>query len=279
MDGILIIDKAEGVSSHDVVADLRRKLGTKRIGHTGTLDPIATGVLVLCINRATKLVQYLTCDDKTYEVEMKFGVKTDTGDRTGRIIEESKKEIDANRLGDVLGSFIGKQKQIPPMYSAIKIKGKKLYEYAREGQTISREPRDIEIYDIDEAYYDDNILKFRIHCSKGTYIRTVCEDIAEKLGSVGTMMELNRVQAGNFTIDRAVKIEDASEENLITLEELFNNEVVIPKNNLFKFLNGMSLYYNLPDGMYKLYLDNYYSKKFIGLGSIKDKYLKREIIL
>lgn len=278
MDGVIVINKEEGVSSHDVVAKLRHIFNTKKIGHTGTLDPIATGVLVLCVNRATRLVQYLTCDDKIYEVEMKFGVKTDTGDRTGNVIKKSRKKIDEEKLGEVLGSFIGKQQQIPPMYSAIKVKGKKLYEYARKGVTIEREPRDIEIFDIDNAYFGDNVLTFRIHCSKGTYIRTVCEDIAERMGSCGTMTSLNRVQAGKFSIDQAVKIDDVTEDSLISLEDLFEDEVVI-KNGLFKLINGVELYFNKPDGMYKLYTDNYYSKKFIGLGRIKDKYLKREIIL
>ncbi len=279
MDGVMIINKPQGISSHDVVAEIRRRLGVKRVGHTGTLDPLATGVLVLCINRATRLVQYLTCEDKVYEVQMKFGIKTDTGDRTGKIIEKNTNEIDEEKIGDVLSNFIGPQKQIPPMYSAIKVNGKKLYEYARQGITIEREPRDIEIYDIYDVLYGNNILKFSIHCSKGTYIRTVCEDIAEKLNTVGTMTELKRLQSGNFTIDQAVDFDDANEKDIIDLEDLFDNEVVIKKDKMFGFINGLPIYYNLPDGMYRLYFDNYITKKFIGLGSIKDKFLYREIIL
>ena len=278
MDGVIVINKEQGMSSHDVVAKLRHIFGTKKIGHTGTLDPIATGVLVVCVNKATKLVQYLTCDDKTYEVEMKLGIKTDTGDRTGKLIETGRNNAYPEKLEQIIQSLIGPQKQVPPMYSAIKVKGKKLYEYAREGLTIWREPRDIEIYSIDNVILNGEDIKFRIHCSKGTYIRTVCEDIACRLGTVGTMMELNRIQAGHFTIDQAVKLEDACEEKMISLEGLFDKEIVI-KNGLIKLINGMPLYFNLPDGMYKLYTDNYYSKKFIGLGIIKDKYLYREIIL
>lgn len=277
--GVLIIDKEEGVSSHDVTAELRKKFGTKRIGHTGTLDPIATGVLVTCINQATKLVQYLTCDDKTYEVEMRFGIKTDTGDRTGKIVKRGPSEIDTTKLGEVLGSFIGKQKQIPPMYSAVKINGKKLYEYARKNMIIEREPRDIEIFDIYNAFYDEGILRYTIHCSKGTYIRTVCEDIAEKFGTYGTMTELRRIQVGDFTIDQAVKVGDVKEEDIITLEELVDKEVVIKRDQIFKLKNGVALYANEPDGIYKIYYDNYVKKKFIGIGILKDKYLKREIIL
>ena len=268
-----------GVSSNDVVAELRHIFGTKRIGHTGTLDPIATGALVVCVNRATKLVQYLTCDDKTYEVEMKFGVKTDTGDRSGFITKRGATEIDSSKLGEVLGSFIGKQKQIPPMYSAIKVNGKKLYEYARKNQIIERAPRDIEIYNIDNAFYDDGILRYRIHCSKGTYIRTVCEDIAERLGTVGTMTELRRTQIGDFTIDQAVKVKEVTEDKIISLEELVDKEVTIKKDSVFKLINGMELYINQPDGVYKIYVDNYVNKKFLGVGILKNKYLKREIIL
>ena len=279
MDGVFIIDKEEGVSSHDVVAELRHIMGTKRIGHTGTLDPIATGALVICVNRATKLVQYLTCDDKTYEVEMKFGVKTDTGDRSGKIVKRGTSEIDTSKLGEVLGSFIGKQKQIPPMYSAVKVNGKKLYEYARKNQIIEREPRDIEIYDIYDAFYDEGILRYTIHCSKGTYIRTICEDIAERLGTYGTMMELRRTQIGDFTVDQAIKVADATEDKMISLEDLIDKEVTIKKEKLFKLVNGMELYENKPDGVYKIYIDNYVKKKFIGVGILKNKYLKREIIL
>lgn len=282
MDGVIVINKEQGMTSHDVVAKLRHIFQTKKIGHTGTLDPIATGVLVVCVNKATRLVQYLTCDDKTYEVEMKFGIKTDTGDRTGNIIEEGPTDINPNKLRRVLRGLIRKQKQVPPMYSAIKVKGKKLYEYAREGQTIWREPRDIEVYDIQNVYLEGDILKFTIHCSKGTYIRTICETIAYKVGTVGTMTELNRIQAGNFTIEQSVKLDEASESNIIGLEELFDDEVVIgnvKKDDLKMLVNGMPLYFNKPDGIYKIYTDNYYTKKFIGLGSIKERFLQREIIL
>lgn len=278
MDGVIVINKEEGMTSHDVVAKLRHIFGTRRIGHTGTLDPIATGVLVVCVERATKLVDYLTCEDKIYEVEMKFGEKTDTGDRTGNLIARGKCRIDSSRLDEVIKSFIGKQKQIPPMYSAIKVKGKKLYEYARKGIKVEREPRDIEIFSIENVVLKGSYLSFKIHCSKGTYIRTVCEDIADKFATVGTMTKLNRVRAGMFDISDAVKVDDACEDKLIKLDKLFDNEIII-KNGLYKLINGMPLYFNIPDGMYRLYTDNYVTKKFIGLGKIKDKYLYRVIIL
>ena len=278
MDGVIVINKEKDMTSHDVVAKLRRILGTKKIGHTGTLDPLATGVLVACVNKATKLVQYLTCDEKIYEVEMKFGIKTDTGDVTGNVIATGNSNIEFEMIKKVLKDFVGLQKQIPPMYSAIKINGRKLYEYAREGIEIEREARDIEIYSIDNVTFEDDILKYKIHCSKGTYIRTVCEDIAERLGTVATMTSLNRVQSGTFKINQAVKLEDASEDKIISLEELFEDEIVL-KNDVNKLLNGIALNYDLKDGMYKLYVVENDIKKFIGLGMIKNKYLYREIIL
>lgn len=278
MDGVIVVNKEKDMTSHDVVAKLRRILGTKKIGHTGTLDPLATGVLVACVNKATKLVQYLTCDEKIYEVEMKFGIKTDTGDITGNVISTGKDELEFDEIKNALSGFIGPQKQIPPMYSAIKVNGKKLYEYAREGIEIEREARDIEIYSIDNVTFEGDILKYKIHCSKGTYIRTVCEDIAEKLGTVATMTSLNRVQSGIFNINQAIKLEDVSEDKIISLEKLFEDEIIL-KSDVDKLLNGIKLHYDLKDGMYKLYVFEDDNKKFIGLGMIKNKYLYREIIL
>ena len=274
LDGILIIDKPAGITSHDVVAKVRRALKTKRVGHTGTLDPLATGVLVVCVEKATKLVNYLTCDEKTYEVEMKFGIKTDTGDITGKIIDEDTNyDIDMNKIKRTLDKFIGKQEQIPPMYSAIKVNGKKLYELAREGIEIEREARKIEIFEIKNIEWKDETLKYTVHCSKGTYIRSLCEDIAGELGTIGTMTNLRRIQSGEFQVKDAIKIEDISEEKIISIEKLFDKEIDV-KNNLKELLNGMKIQCKRPDGLYKLYAD-----KFIGIGKIEKNYLKREIIL
>ncbi len=274
LDGILIIDKPAGITSHDVVAKVRRALKTKRVGHTGTLDPLATGVLVVCVEKATKLVNYLTCDEKTYEVEMKFGIKTDTGDITGKIIDEDTNyDIDMNKIKRTLDKFIGKQEQIPPMYSAIKVNGKKLYELAREGIEIEREARKIEIFEIKNIEWKDETLKYTVHCSKGTYIRSLCEDIAGELGTIGTMTNLRRIQSGEFQVKDAIKIEDISEEKIISIEKLFDKEIDV-KNNLKELLNGMKIQCIRPDGLYKLYAD-----KFIGIGKIEKNYLKREIIL
>lgn len=274
LDGILIIDKPAGITSHDVVAKVRRALKTKRVGHTGTLDPLATGVLVVCVEKATKLVNYLTCDEKTYEVEMKFGIKTDTGDITGKIIDEDTNyDIDMKKIKRTLDKFIGKQEQIPPMYSAIKVNGKKLYELAREGIEIEREARKIEIFEIKNIEWKNETLKYTVHCSKGTYIRSLCEDIAGELGTIGTMTNLRRIQSGEFQVKDAIKIEDISEEKIISIEKLFDKEIDV-KNNLKELLNGMKIQCIRPDGLYKLYAD-----KFIGIGKIEKNYLKREIIL
>lgn len=279
MDGILVIDKPNGMTSHDVVAKARKILGTRKIGHTGTLDPLATGVLVLCIDKATKLVSLLTCEEKFYEVEMKFGIKTDTGDITGNVIETASTEINIDILYSTIQNMIGKQMQLPPMFSAVKINGKKLYEYAREGIEVEREAREIEIFDISNVSYENEILKYTIHCSKGTYVRTVCEDIAQRLGTVGTMTNLRRIKSGSFSIEDSLKLEEISKDKIVTIDKLFDKEIILNDKELFKLINGMELIYSIDDGMYKIYTIENENKKFIGIGKMKDKRLKREIIL
>ncbi len=188
MDGIIIINKPKNCTSHDLVHKAKKITG-KKVGHTGTLDPMATGVLPLLIGKGTLCSKYLINHDKIYEVQLTLGVKTDTADIEGSILE--KKEVSPNiirqeKVEQVLETFLGKQKQIPPIYSAIKVKGKKLYEYARQGKTVEIEPREIEIYDIKllTIKEEQKQIEFQVHCSKGTYIRSLCEDIAKKLGTV-----------------------------------------------------------------------------------------------
>ena len=283
MDGIIVINKEKEYTSHDVVAKLKKKLNISKVGHTGTLDPNATGVLPILIGKGTKFSKYLINHDKIYEVELELGKKTDTADIEGKVIEEKnvdEKYIKENLL-QVLESFVGKQEQIPPMYSAIKKDGKKLYEYARAGEKVEIEPRKIEIYKIDLNKYDKNIISFVVSCSKGTYIRSLCEDIAEKLNTVGYMKNLKRLQVGEFNIKDAVYIDDINLENvdehLITLEELLKRTESISLNEkkLKLFLNGVQLTCNNNDGLYKIYVAN----KFIGTGTIKKGLLKRDIIL
>ena len=270
-------------TSHDVVAKLKKKLNISKVGHTGTLDPNATGVLPILIGKGTKFSKYLINHDKIYEVELELGKKTDTADIEGKVIEE--KEVDEEyvnkNLLQVLESFIGKQEQMPPMYSAIKKNGKKLYEYARAGEKVEIEARKIEIYKIDLNKYNKNIISFVVSCSKGTYIRSLCEDIAEKLNTVGYMKNLKRLQVGKFNIKDAVYIDDIDLKNvndhLITPEEILRGIpcINLGEKKLKLFLNGVQLTANNIDGLYKIYVAN----KFIGTGTIKKGLLKRDIIL
>ncbi len=283
MDGIIVINKEKEYTSHDVVAKLKKKLNISKVGYTGTLDPNATGVLPILIGKGTKFSKYLINHDKIYEVELELGKKTDTADIEGKVIEEKnvdEKYIKENLL-QVLESFVGKQEQIPPMYSAIKKDGKKLYEYARAGEKVEIEPRKIEIYKIDLNKYDKNIISFVVSCSKGTYIRSLCEDIAEKLNTLGYMKNLKRLQVGKFNIKDAVYIDDIDLKNvndyLITLEEILRGIpcINLDEKKLKLFLNGVQLTDNNIDGLYKIYVAN----KFIGTGTIKKGLLKRDIIL
>lgn len=195
MDGIIVINKPSGYTSHDIVSKIRKKLNIKKVGHTGTLDPLATGVLPILLGNGTKLSKYLINHDKEYIATIKLGVKTDTADIEGTVIEEKKVPLFTEKqIMNALESLKGKQKQIPPMYSAIKINGKKLYEYARSGESVEVKPRDIEIYNIVLIKYKDNRIQFKVACSKGTYIRSVCEEIAQKLNTVGTMSALERTK-------------------------------------------------------------------------------------
>lgn len=187
MNGVLIINKPKGYTSHDIVNVVRKKLNIKKVGHTGTLDPDATGVLPILIGTATKISKYLIEHKKTYIAAVKLGYKTDTADASGKVIKEDKhfQKIDKKNIENALNTFLGKREQVPPMYSAIKVNGKKLYEYAREGKKVEVKPREIEIYDIClEEYNNNDEISFKVNCSKGTYIRTLCESFAEKLGTI-----------------------------------------------------------------------------------------------
>lgn len=273
-DGILIIDKPKDFTSHDVVAKVRKIIGTKKVGHTGTLDPMATGVLVVCVGATTKLVEHFTAKDKVYEAKVKLGIKTDTADITGNtILEMQVPVLNEQLVNEVLKSFIGKQKQTPPIYSSIKVNGMKLYEYARKGIEVKIEPRDIEIFDISNVSISGDEITYTVHCSKGTYIRSLCEDIATKLGTCGTMSYLRRIKTGEFSIDEAITLEEIQEEKIVSIEKLFDNKIIIEKD-LDKLLNGMELPCDKPDGLYSLYTNHY-----IGIGKIINKKLKREIIL
>lgn len=285
MDGLLIINKPKGYTSHDVVNVLRKTLNTRKIGHTGTLDPNATGVLPILVGAATKISKYLVEHDKTYIATVKLGKKTDTGDSEGNVIQEDPDlpKVSYEQIEDVLKTFKGKQKQIPPIYSAIKINGKKAYEYARQGQAIELEPRDIEIYSIKLIKVEEKEITFEVSCSKGTYIRVLCEDIAKVLGTIGYMKELTRTEVNNFNIEEAITIEEIKEnslivdEKIISIERLFMHKQEINLNNRKKelFLNGVRLTFEKPNDIYRIYNNN----QFIGLGIVENNLLKRDVIL
>lgn len=218
INGVINIYKERGFTSHDVVAKMRGILKQKKIGHTGTLDPDATGVLPVCLGKATKLCDMLTDTDKTYLATMKLGVVTDTQDLSGKVLrsipeEEVCESVDKESLIDTIKSFIGIYNQIPPMYSALKVNGKKLYELARQGKEIERKPRRVEIIDIDIKNIDlkNAIVEFEVSCSKGTYIRTLCHDIGEKLGCGACMENLERTKAAGLTKDSAIKLSTLEE--------------------------------------------------------------------
>ena len=293
MDGIILINKPKGCTSHDVVNKIKHVFNEK-VGHTGTLDPNATGLLPILIGKGTKLSYYLINHDKEYEVVLKLGEKTDTADSEGQVIEKREVKdtmLDENNVIDSLKHFIGKQEQVPPMYSAIKIKGKKLYEYARKNIKVEVEPRQIEIYSIElsDINKTEQTISFKVKCSKGTYIRSLCEDIAEKLGKVGYMKELNRTQVGIFNITDSISLDelednknnnDFLQKHLITIEKLFiklykENEIQLNDKKLQLFLNGVKFSLNNPEGLYRIYDEN---NKFIGIGCIESGRLSRKIV-
>ena len=289
MDGIIIINKGKNYTSNDVVS-IVKKITKSKVGHTGTLDPNATGVLPLLIGNATKISKYLINHDKEYEVVLQLGIRTETADVEGKVIEE--KEVTAEMLNkdnieEKLQQFIGKQEQIPPIYSAIKVNGKKLYEYARRGQEVELKPRQIEIYSIQLVGINEKEkqISFKVKCSKGTYIRSLCEDISKKLGTVGYMKELNRLQVGEFYIKDAVtisemkeKIEAGNLENIITIEEIFKNnpQIQLEQEQIEPYINGVKIDTEKTNGVYRIYKPD---GTFIGLGIIENSKLKRDLVI
>ena len=286
-DGIINIFKPKDWTSHDIVAVIKKITG-KKIGHTGTLDPLAQGVLPILVGRGTLIAKYLNNHDKTYQVELLLGKRTETLDEEGKILEERevpKEFFELERLEKTLQSFVGKIQQTPPIYSAIKVNGKKLYEYARNKQEVKIPTREVIIYNIQlqEIYKDEKIIKFIVECSKGTYVRTLCEDIAKKLGTIGYMKNLIRTKVGNFELKDAVSIEKIREnpkileEKIISIESIFKDkkEIDLNEENLNQFLNGVKLSNPNKDGIYRIYQGS----NFIGIGVIQKNLLKRDIIL
>lgn len=294
MDGIIIVNKPKGYTSHDVVNRIRKIYNTKKVGHTGTLDSNATGVLPILIGKATKLSEYLTEHNKTYVATIRLGEKRDTGDSEGKIIEtcdvpDLVGEQTSALITNILKSFIGKQLQTPPMYSAIKINGKKLYEYARAGEQVEIPKREIEIYNIELNNIKELEIEFSVKCSKGTYIRSLCEEIAERLGLVGYMKELTRTEVDRFTIDEAYTLEEIEESKedikIISIEEVFkdNEKIILNKEKLTLFLNGGRIKVGLYDSVapFTKSITRIYNSQnqFIGTGIVNNNILKRDIII
>ena len=273
MDGIILVDKPKGITSRDVVNEVVKKFHTKRVGHTGTLDPIATGLMVICINKGCKLVPLLTDHDKTYLATVKLGVKTDTYDITGKVLEESSDfNLSKEELVSVLNSFKGSYNQEVPIYSSIKVNGKKLYEYARSNIPVELPKHLVKIYDIELIDFNNDYFSFRVSVSKGTYIRSLINDIGNKLSIPMTMMNLKREVVGDFKIEDAKKIEDISELDIIPIKDIFNMKKVIVDDEVLlkKITNGNRL-----DDIYNEdYVMFIYNDKCIAIYKRIDNYLK-----
>ena len=263
MNGIVIIDKPLGWTSQDVTARLRRVYGTRRIGHGGTLDPMATGVLPVFVGRATRGVEFFEHAEKTYEATLLLGVTTDTEDTSGTVLEEKEVSISEADFLRILPRFRGKIQQIPPMYSALKVNGQKLYDLARKGKTVERQPREIEIFELTCLEFSGNTARLRVRCSKGTYIRTLCKDIGQALGCGGCMAALRRVSAGEYTLDDSVALAElldcpTPEAHLRPVDSMFRNypAVTLTPKQEQRCRNGNRFSITLAEGTYRVYAQN-----------------------
>ena len=260
MNGIVIVDKPQDWTSQDVTARLRRVFNTRRIGHGGTLDPMATGVLPVFVGRATRGVEFFEHAEKTYETILRLGLTTDTEDVTGTTLTESPVSVTDEQVAAVLDTFRGEILQVPPMYSALKVGGQKLCDLARKGKTVERQPRPITIHELTLLDRGENTLRLRVRCSKGTYIRTLCKDIGEALGCGGCMQSLRRVTAGEYTIEEAVPLQELldtaePEKYLRGVDTMFRNypAVTLTANQEKRCRNGNSFSVALAEGTYRAY--------------------------
>ena len=274
MNGIVIVDKPQGWTSQDVTARLRRVFDTRRIGHGGTLDPMATGVLPVFVGRATRAVEFFEHAEKTYETVLLLGKRTDTQDVTGRVLEERPVSLSLEDVEDVLPRFRGEILQVPPMYSALKVNGQKLCDLARKGQQVERKPRPITIFELTLLSFEENRLRLRVRCSKGTYIRTLCDDIGTALGTLGCMESLRRTQAGDYSITEAVPLEtlletDSPETYLRGMDSMFTRypAVTLTPNQEKRCRNGNSFTRPMANGTYRAYGEN---GEFLMLAKVED---------
>ena len=274
MNGIVIVDKPQGWTSQDVTARLRRVFDTRRIGHGGTLDPMATGVLPVFVGRATRAVEFFEHAEKTYETVLLLGKRTDTQDVTGRVLEERPVSLSLADVEAVLPQFRGEILQVPPMYSALKVNGQKLCDLARKGQQVERKPRPITIFELTLLSFEENRLRLRVRCSKGTYIRTLCDDIGAALGTLGCMESLRRTQAGDYSITEAVPLEtlletDSPETYLRGMDSMFTRypAVTLTPNQEKRCRNGNSFTRPMANGIYRAYGAN---GEFLMLAKVED---------
>ncbi len=284
-NGILNIDKPQGITSHDVVDAIRKIFPNTKVGHTGTLDPLATGVLPICIGEATKLTSNITSENKSYTVKMLLGVETDTYDITGKIMFASVVNKDEIYIKERIKRFVGRQSQMPPKYSAIRVDGKHAYELAREGKDVELTPREIEIFSIDNINTNlkDKIVSFDVTCTKGTYIRSLVNDIGKNIGCGATMIELRRTRTGNFDIKDSIPLYDYLNleyldmlNKIISIEEYYKEakKIILDKEDYNKFLNGVILECDTSDKIVRVYSNNMYR----GLGTVENNKLKRYIV-
>ena len=274
MNGIVIVDKPQGWTSQDVTARLRRVFDTRRIGHGGTLDPMATGVLPVFVGRATRAVEFFEHAEKTYETVLLLGKRTDTQDVTGRVLEERPVFLSLEDVEDVLPRFRGEILQVPPMYSALKVNGQKLCDLARKGKQVERQPRPITIFELTLLSFEENRLRLRVRCSKGTYIRTLCDDIGAALGTLGCMESLRRTQAGDYSIAESVPLEalleaDSPEIYLRGMDSMFVRypAVTLTPNQEKRCRNGNSFTRPMANGIYRAYGAN---GEFLMLAKVED---------
>ena len=260
MNGIVIVDKPQEWTSQDVTARLRRVFNTRRIGHGGTLDPMATGVLPVFVGRATRGVEFFEHAEKTYEATLRLGLTTDTEDTSGTVLEQREVAVSEEMFLAVLPQFRGEILQVPPMYSALKINGQKLVDLARRGKEVERKPRPITIHELECLEFTGETARLRVRCSKGTYIRTLCKDIGQALGCGGCMAALRRVSAGSYTIDEAVPLQilletEEPEKYLRPVDSMFtaHEAVTLSPKQTLRCRNGNSFSVKLPEGTYRAY--------------------------
>ena len=276
MNGFLLVNKEKGYSSNEIVQKIKKKFSLNKVGHLGTLDPDAEGLLIIAINRATKFSNYFLNSDKSYYVEIKLGKSTTTDDVSGEMIEEFEVKCSEDEVKKEINNFLGKSFQKPPFFSALKYKGKPLYKYARKGEFINKEPREIEIKEIKNISYKDKICSFQLLCSKGTYIRSIARDLGENLGCGGYMVYLKRLSQHKFNVLDAHIIEELSLENTIKIDDFFKDyeKLSLSEEDLKIFLNGGKVFLNKNISKdLRIYTED---NDFVGLGRLENSYLKHK---